>query len=338
MVAGCAPPEPSSPVRLDLAEGFVACNGEQARLDAFTREVFERLGQSVPSDPGLVLHIVDRDEFEQAGVCSGNASIAGCAAEGEAWSTGSGGADFHELAHVILLELAPPAIAALGEGIAEALGTSQPYWPESTPRLPLAGYATKPTSELDSGERVAAALYTTFLLDEFGPQAYLDLYRSLPRGSSLEAVDARMREHLGASLEELDARFADPAEARCMTALAYCGDVHGPVLAPPFELEQSLACDEAGVLGYTAEDGSRQPFRRWQVEIPRDGSYWVEAEGAVISVLRCGSCEERELFAFNGSALMEGRSIELEAGLHTLEVRELLQGHETFRLVLREAG
>jgi hypothetical protein len=336
ILAGCAPaPEASSPVQVDLADGFIACDGQIEYLQAFTSEVFELLEQPMPDDLELTLHVLGHDEFEQLGVCVPEAG--GCATEAEAWAAGAN-AEPHEITHMILNELSPWAIAALSEGVAEALGTPSPYWPESTPRPPLASYGSKSAYELDTQERVSAALYTTFLLDEFGPQAYLDLYRSLPRGSSLGDVDARMREHLGASLDALDDRFVDPAEARCMVALAHCGDIYGPVLEPPLELEQSLACDEPGVLGYTAEDGSRRPFRRWQVEIPRDGSYWVEAEGAVINVLRCGSCEERALSYFNGSALMEGTSFALEAGLYTFEVGELFEGHDTFRLVLREDG
>jgi hypothetical protein len=296
-------------------------------------ETFELLEEPVPEDFQLTLHILSRDELEQLGVCSEVAS--GCAKNREGWSSARG-SDLHELTHLVMFELAPPVPASFAEGIAETIGASEPHWPESIPRLSLASHLTDTTSELDAGERISAALYASFLLEEFGPQAYLDLYRSLPRGASLDEADARMREHLGTSLDALDVEFLDPAEARCTTALSYCGNVYGPVLEPPFELEQSLACDEPGVLGYTAEDGSRHPIRHWQVEIPRDGSYWVEAEGAVISVLRCGSCEERELFAFNGTALMEGGTFELEAGLYTLEVRELLEGHDTFRLVLRE--
>ena len=121
-----------------------------------------------------------------------------------------------------------------------------------------------------------------------------------------------------------------------MEALAHCGELYGLPMTPPFEIEQSLGCEEPGVLGYTAEDGSRRPFRRWQMVVPRDGTYWVETEGAIVSVLRCGTCEERELFAFIGTALMEGRSIDLAAGLYTLEVTELLDGHDTFRLAVRE--
>lgn len=332
ILAGCAPtPEMTPQVRLDLAEGFVACEAQQTHLEAFTLAVFELLEQPLPDDLALGLHIAGQDEIER--ICSDEAG--GCAFEGEAWSNGA--VDHHELAHVILRELAPRAVAALSEGIADALGTPSPYWPESTPRLPLASFATRTTSNLEHGERVSAGFYTTFLLEEFGPHAYLDLYRALPVGSSIEEIDARMREHLGASLDELDARFTEPSEARCMVALSFCGDVYGPALEPPFELEQSLACDEPGVLGYAAADGSRHPFRRWQIEIPDGGPYWVEAEGAVISVLRCGSCEERGFFYFNGTALMGGMSVELDAGLYTLEVRELLDGHDTFRLVVREA-
>ncbi len=304
-------------------------------METFTHEVFELLEQPVPDDIDLTLHIVGRDEFERIGVCPPEAG--GCAFEGEAWSTGGGGVDFHELTHMILLELAPWAIAALGEGVAESLGTPSPYWPPSTPRPPLASYATKSTYDLDNVERVGAALYTTFLLDEFGPQAYLDLYRSLPLGSSLDDVDDRMREHLGTSLAELDARFTDPAEARCMVALAYYNNMLGPVLEPPFEIEQSLACDEPGTLGFTTEDDSRSPFRLWHVFLPRDGTYWVEAEGTFIYGLHCGSCEERaDSIPFNGTVLMEGRDVELEAGLYVFEVNQLLDGHETFRLAIRE--
>lgn len=35
---------------------------------------------------------------------------------------------------------------------------------------------------------------------------------------------------------------------------------------------------------------------------------------------------------------MDGNSIELEAGHYTLEVRELLDGHDTFRLAVRTAS
>lgn len=322
-------------MQLSVADGFVACEGEHAQLEAFVQEAFVFFEEPVPEDFRLTLHIVSGDELEQLGVCSETAR--GCAKERDAWSSAEG-TDLHELTHLVMFELAPRPPATFAEGVAEAIGAEAPLWPESAPRLPLASHFANTTSELDAEERVSAALYASFLLEEFGPQAYLDLYSSLPRDSSLDEVDDRMREHLGASLEVLDVEFMDPAEPRCVTAVSYCGDVYGPVLEPPFELEQSLACDEPGVLGYAAEDGSRRPFRRWQVEIPRDGSYWVEAEGAIVNVLRCGSCEEREIFAFNGSALMEGRAFELEAGLYTLEVRELLEGHETFRLVLREAG
>jgi hypothetical protein len=336
IVAGCGrEPEAAPPVRVDLSDGFVACGGQEPYVEAFALDVFEFLEQPVPEDLDLTLHILGRDEFEQLGVCPAEAG--GCALEGEAWSTGGGGVDLHELTHVILLELAPQAIAGLGEGIAESLGTSSPWLPASAPRPPLAIYATKSTYDLSTQERVGAALYTTFLLDEFGPQAYLDLYRSLPRGSSVEEVDDRMREQLGSSLADLDARFADPAEARCVTALAFCGDLYGPVLEPPFEIELSLACEDPDVLGYTAEDGSRHPFRRWQILFPKDGPYWVEAEGAVFSGIRCGSCDERGTQYFNGSALMEGQALQVMAGLYVFEVNELLEGHETFRLAIHAA-
>jgi hypothetical protein len=335
-LAGCgAAPETPFTVRLDLADGFVACDGQQDYLDAFVAEVFDELDQPMPAGLDITLHVVGKEELEQSGVCAEGAG--GCAWAGEAWSTGA--VDPHELTHVILRELAPQAIAAFGEGIADALGTPSPYWPASTPRLPLATYATRTTLDLGDGERVSAALFTTFLLEEFGSQAYLDLYSALPLGSTVEDIDARMREHLGASLDELDARFGDPAEARCMVATSHCGDVYGPVLAPPFELEQSLLCDEPGVLGYSTEDGWRSPFRRWQVLIPHAGTYRVELEGAPVFGLRCGSCDERLApIPFHGALGMPFFDFELEAGLYTFEVNELLDGHDTFRIALREAG
>jgi hypothetical protein len=335
ILAGCAPaPEASPRLHLDLADGLVACGGQHAHLQAFTFAAFEHLDQPVPDDLDLTLHVVGQDELEEIDVCADDAG--GCAFDGEAWSTG--GVDHHELVHVVLRELAPPAIAAFTEGIAEALGTPSPYWPPSTPRLPLTSYAAKTSVAIqESGELVSAGFLSTFLLDEFGPQVYLDLYRSLPRDSTVEDVDARMREHLGASLDELDERFVDPSEARCMVALAHCGDLYGPVMEPPFELEQSLSCEEEGVLGYAAEDGSRHPFRRWHLLIPRDGSYWVEAEGAIFSGIRCGACDERGTQYFNGSALMEGQVLEVEAGLYAFEVNEIFEGHDTFRLAIREA-
>lgn len=320
-------------VHLDLAAGIAACGAQERYIEAFTFGAFELLEQPVPDDLDLTLHVLRREELEQLGRCELRAG--GCATRGEAWVAGSG-AEPHELTHMVLRELAPPSIAALAEGIAESLGTPSPYWPEPTPRPGLAGYATKSARELDNAELIGAGLYTTFLLDEYGPQAHLGLYRSLPRGSGVDEVDARMREYLGASLAELDARFADPTDARCMNALAFCGDLYGPVSVPPFEIERSLECEDSDTLGYTTRDGVLRPFRRWQMAVPRAGTYRVEAEGAVIHVLRCGSCEERDKLYFNGTALMDGMVMELDAGLYTLEVNQLLDGHETFRLAIRE--
>jgi hypothetical protein len=333
VVAGCvSEPAASSPVHLDLADGFVACGGQEAYIQAFTAKTFELLEQPVPDRLAFVLHVVGRDELEEIGECA--AGSRGCARRGEAWSV-SNDVDFHEVTHLVLGALAPSAIPTLSEGIAESVGASNPYWPEPTPRPPFRSYATKPVGELSNAERVGAPLYTTFLLDEFGPRAYLDMYRSSPRGSSVDELDAAMREHLGASLDEIDACFADPHEARCMTALAFCGDILGPVLEPPFAIEHSLACEEPDVLGFTAEDGSRHPYRRLRVLIPEDGAYRVEAEGAIFWGIRCGSCEERGTLTINGSALMQGQVVELEAGLYTFEVNQLIFDHETFRLAIR---
>ncbi len=327
-VVACAPAPPPA-IELDLAPGITACEGQARHIDAFVDEVFDRLDRPVPGDLHVVVHVLEHGDIDAVEQCP--ATAGGCALEGEAWTEGHGPL-LHELTHVLMRELAPRGLPALSEGIAESMGTMSPLWPEPTPRIPLAAYALRSAAQLEADERLSAAFYATFLLDRHGPNAYLDAYAQLAAGDDLGAVDTTFTQSFGEPLEANDVLFADPAQARCMMALAHCGETLGVPYETPFEVEASLECSEPGVLGFSSGDGQMRPFRRFQAVIAQSGPHRVEVEGAVIFGMRCGSCAERlGPIAFNGSA-PPTEPIELDAGLYVFEVSQLIDEHASFRL------
>ncbi len=242
----CAPELPpvrleSEHVRLRSHESWF-CDGTIAWLEHHYVALSSFLGVDLPGGRKIDV-VVIADPAELADTCrSGGVAVDGCADGTAAFAI----APFHphELVHAYASLLGDPPFF-FQEGLAEVIGCGEkgsapPVERPSDVRtiLTTEGFRGLPPGELARAYGVAAEL-TRHLVDVHGREAFLAFYGSIGREAGLDAIDAAMQAHLGASLDTvLDGYAASPPRApgELCLRVAECA-------APPIDGDgAALAC------------------------------------------------------------------------------------------------
>ena len=132
----------------------------------------------------------------------------------------------HELVHAYLAFTGrPPSV--ITEGIAVALSCQARAYADSKPTLSWDELAALEYSPGDNRVHAAGAWLVGYLLDTFGPQALVSLYRALPWGVDANTMDAAFQDAFGQSLSTIWAAALDEDQPR-NTCVAECS---GPALS-----------------------------------------------------------------------------------------------------------
>lgn len=171
----------------------------------------------------------------------------------------------HELVHAVWDGVGGGSHAAFEEGLATYYGDDFLLdWGDQLPIRDAFAAADEEHGVLPSTYYATVANFVSFIASEFGRESMLELVASTEYGSSVEAVDDRMRSILGVGFDEVvDAYeemgywclpyFArDPAVSCALAQPAACQRVESPSSPTPdisVVIRATLSCGEPGVIG-----------------------------------------------------------------------------------------
>lgn len=331
LLSGCQPPEApiigekvyeSESFEVYASEELVACEGTFPAMESWLSSFRARVGENASGEEFRFFWLTE-DDYEMS-PCQDFSF--GCAKRsfGDAYSMGIPLP--HEIVHLELRHERPPLF--LEEGAAEFFGAS---WQIKDLVDPVDEEGLF-DSFTDKETYVEAGKLTRYLVDEFGDEAYFELYRRTPRDAGRSKVDDVMREVLEVSLDEVlegYAGFAPACHVENWRSFDYeCGEM--PLLMPEedgswyFGLD--MGCEEESVVG------------------PREGRIWMRRAFEVEEATRY----ELELFSSNGDAdarlrvvscdesCMPGEESELKIDITGVVWRDLLPGRHWFEVSLAE--
>ena len=212
------------------------CEAVVKTVELQTNEAFRRFGLQVPDDFTIDYYkYLDASDLDGAAVCPARA--AACT-NGSLILSGAA-VDRHELTHAAF-SLLGPAHRFLEEGIAVASACTVPA---VAPSLELpewdAAFATS-YDDLDFKGYTLAGHFVGYLVNEFGPEAFKQLYQLVPRDAPAASIAAAVEMTYGTDIRAVWARAAAaPVEQGCLRWF----ECHGPSLALSTWRTLGLACD-----------------------------------------------------------------------------------------------
>ncbi|WAS95393.1 hypothetical protein [Nannocystis punicea] len=319
LLVACAPPAPDAeePRPAWVGEHFTIdttveteqlCAGSVQSLDRFIERAFAFLGEPVPDDFVALVEVGD------ISVCSPAAHACYLADPNTSYLESLADFDLplatlrHELVHAITWEAWGPSVSFFAEGIAAALEGPVLV---SAP-IPVGDQLTLTTGTLDYG---AAALFTRFLIDTRGLDAFRRMYQGA-RSWSEDDIRALFLEVYGESLAELEAEYlASPLG--CTYAVDLCEAEGAERVADVWSHSFVVSCDDPGYVG--VRDPSPQVlftgmWTSMPLRVERAGRYRLRSSGKV-ELWGCGACVSPP----DGlPSLDTDVELDLDAGLYTL--------------------
>jgi hypothetical protein len=174
------------------------CAGVMDRLEAHLQALGDYFGVAWAGGTIDYYKFRDRDDFRANSDCPQSASA--CATPvGDVRSTRP--LDGHELVHIYTRPLGRPPLL-LEEGIAEALSPEGRAFmaPEQSWRDILAVGPDSPSANLNY---TAGAWFVSYLLQQFGPSAFLSFYRAAAPNHAEEAIAEQFRNVYSLDLDQL---------------------------------------------------------------------------------------------------------------------------------------
>ncbi len=315
-------------------ESLRACGGQAASYDAFIRWFSDAYAGTDPGEFRAQVRTTRSPEVP----CG---EFPSCAVDGVAWISQELG-QYHELVHLMQIDLDGRSLPSLEEGTAEAFG----------PLAPLAITANEaqeiaPTflwnRQLTSTDYVRAAMFARFLVDRTGVERYRSLFRDaadLP-----DADEAEFRAQYSISIgEEFDVSMdAFQSLPRCAHDFWFCS------AATPMELpltEVGIDCDDLTTLGY--KDDAMLPkggaFRMERVirfSVDQTASVAIALEHATAYLGKCGDCSQQVPVVLLASLDTPGFppvpvDLELTEGTYVIVLREGSEGTASLSIGVSE--
>lgn len=338
--AGCSPDLPE----LEWFGRYVAfatdapirpCGGMLPRMDRFVGRIHELFDRTPSQEPISVYYLPDG--WEPGFPCPADErgiSAAGCASPAHrAVFFDAFSALDHELAHVVMVDIASYHAPLFEEGTAVALSDRPPLLPPRSDRVEdMVGW---PAQAVDY---VAAGYFVRSLIDRHGPDTFLEFYRDGLWGMSREDTLAKFERHFGEPLEEAAAHYR-AREHQCYFELGVCDDEPMvPWQGDEWHYHRRPSCDEDDVWGFEpteeAEEGSTFGSGSITValELPADGHYEITPTVAAV-LRRCGpTCEDHQELELRSYTWQRPY---LRAGRYTLELRALFGSQDTDVVIRR---
>lgn len=193
----------------------LGCESFVAELERFASAMRAAFPSSrVGSERVEIYQFASVADFEASGACAPRPGLEGCAHETVTFTTPE--ATEHELAHALFRPagLPPPLF---GEGAAVAVSC------RANPELMLAFAARDWRSYLADDNRTGwASRWATYLIDEYGPEAFLELYGALPYSATAERVEREFRRVYAEDIDDVWSRMLTASTSRSCMALQAC--------------------------------------------------------------------------------------------------------------------
>lgn len=295
LLLGCRPVDPilgekvyeSENFEVYASEELIACEGTFPAMESWLGSFRARLGEHARGAHHKFFWLNDEDYAESTCPQFTN----GCARLRSDYAYSRSIPLPHEVVHLELSHSKPPDF--LREGAAEVFGSAGELKSLTEPVEVEALFEPF----LDPETYAEAGKFSRYLLDEFGDDAYFELYRKVPRDARRARVDEVMRDVLGVSLDDvLDgyAGFASVCHLENWRSFDYeCGDM--PLLEQTSEgdwfFSLGMGCDDASVVG--PREG--RIWTRRALEIEEAGRYeisLVSSDKDADARLRLVSCDE----------------------------------------------
>lgn len=279
-------------IDLYVEDGFEPCAGALPAYDRFVTRVFERWDGQVPPDWRANLHMYHPEGSFPDGTPCPNWS-AGCASNMGVWTSG-GRNVYHELVHVITR---PHPVPFFREGIAEAWGGGQIIKRFATTESQFSEFLFITSSrefwEPDALKYAYAAVFTNFLLREYGIASYRQFYGNARHSDMPEAIQEMFIDAFGAPLDEVVAVAS--SQLGCIDPLWFCDDAEPTEL--PIELHEPLDCADPATAGFSSGAlAVEPPYRLFRIELAELTRLELTVSNASIEITKCGDCNANILW------------------------------------------
>jgi hypothetical protein len=302
--------------RFAIAPEFAGelCGGNIAFMETRLAAIEALLGIEAP---GRIRYnwVEDVDGFchEEAEACAEGATIFG------PWKYFE-----HELVHAAVTGSLGRPKSFLGEGVAVALSGGS-IAPTSVMPSEFLGRTPRDSSAVDNRDFYGTAgHFVRFLLDEFGPEKLVQLYRASDYDDSVAQFRGQFEQAYGLSFDEVEALYLDAAY-----------DVYPPPFGCP---EPTMAWDGVAFVAEVAVDCSEAATLRVSAT-QMERSATVRPDSSVLGAFTLDGVEERfpdrcfaEPYDFDGMAEFVGL---FQPGSYTVTVTAELDAPRTVRAELR---
>lgn len=258
------------------------CGGTMAHMDRLIKRLAERLAVLPPVLDERIQFIWMHDPADVEELCGFSESVAGCANGNRIYSRSL--PLNHELVHSVSFAAGyPPPFFT--EGLAAAY-SGYNAWPVpehvfSSSEEDILALLTRSSLEIAGtpGGYEGAARFTAYLVDQYGMDAYLELYSLLPRDSHLETIDQLFQETFGVSLAESVEGFGPPwtdNQTNIDPQLSECAAREVSWDGEVINMSGAVLCTNDTAIG--PYDLGRVE-QQYTIEVPADGLYELRIEG-----------------------------------------------------------
>ena len=332
VLSGCQPPEaPILGEKVYESERFevyastelVACEGTFPAMESWLSSFRSRLGEHVRGAHFRFFWLTE-DDYESSPCPDGSLGCANLRSDHVYTKLVP---HPHEVVHLELSNQNPPDF--LREGVAELFGSARE--PKELVN-PLDVEVIFDPLGTDRDAYAEAGKFSRYLIDEFGDDAYFELYRRTPRNADRSRVDVVMQDVLEVSLAEVLEGYRGFAPAcHVENWRSYDDECAEMPLLPPEErgrwsFRLAMGCGEGSVVGPRAG----RIWTRRALEIDDAGRYELELVSTEVGAdarLRVVSCDE---------SCMPGEEYELKIDVTGVVWRDFLPGRHWFEVSVSE--
>lgn len=284
--------------------GLVPCAGNATYVDQFA--VFAAGLLAVDRPAHVSFAWVPAEEFGVGRLRSCEGSL-GCASKNEAYSQWP--IHLHEVVHALLYSVNEAPLPFLEEGVATALDMSV-YLTLDVLRVNSGGKDDgDPRPELTKDAHIdyaKAGLFTLYLIQRYGPEKFMTLYRRSKRAADLSAVRGLFLNVYDIELDEIVEAYLQDNDCPADIIHFPWYECTAPRLSPQdgaWLVERPVDCSEDDARG--GIDSDLGVATSVTIEVTEPGSHTIEIVGPDIGMVHlapCGGCRwlDRQVVVFTG--------------------------------------
>lgn len=292
-------------------EEEIVCAGSLDYVDRYIERVFAYLGEQVPVDFNIRVHVVGASTYfddDQFAYFDGEAVYMRSLAMDTRRSIGS---LRHEVTHAVVGATWGASASFFVEGLVEGLARSIDLDAEiGAESLPVSGELGRDWRDLDY---LVAARFSRYLLVRFGVPQFKEVFQGA-LGRSETELASLLQSVYGHTIEELEAMYLDE-NLRCTLQLDVCDVTQVKQVSSSLSISFSSDCGSPYAYGAISESASQFSFQQ-TIMIESDGIYYLRSK-APFTLTRCGACDVQFVRQFDWGV---DAVTELLGGIYNVEI------------------